>query len=138
MDIIRRHSDYAVRALLHLAGDSRDSIPCRELAQSSGIPESFAYKVLGKLANAGLVASSAGRPGGFRLYRDPESISLLEIVEALQGPIAVSECVLQSSVCNRSDKCLVLPRWRELHDDIIGHLEGTTLQSLQEASGSVN
>lgn len=137
MDIIRRHTDYAIRALLHLADSDGQTLTGSGLAEYCDIPLSFAYKVLKMLGRADIVVSRRGRPGGFRLSRRPEDVSLRDVVEALQGPVSVSQCVLDPSVCDRSETCPVSATWSELQHDMVRFFEATTLADLQQrAAGS--
>ena len=134
MELIRRHSDYAIRALLYLACAEKDRTPCGELAQACAIPKSFAYKILGKLANAGLVSSRAGRPGGFRLCKTPNRISLHQVVEAVQGPISVAKCILDYCDYGQRSCCPLSAQWRKLQDDTVRFLKKTTLGKVLAAS----
>lgn len=134
MEIIRRHTDYAVRALVKLASTDPDVVPCRELAEVCGIPRSFAYKILKKLAKGGLVASFVGSPGGFRLRKNPSRISLHDIVEAAQGPVSVAKCILDRCEYGRRSDCPVSAEWRKLQDSIVGFLKQTTLQDILNLS----
>ncbi len=139
MDIIRRHTDYAIRTLLCLAEEDGEILTGQRLAESCDVPTSFAYKILRKLAEAGIVDSRRGRPGGFRLSRRPEDISLREVVEAVQGSVSVGRCVQDPGACDRSRGCPVSPKWDELQRRIVGFLEGTTIADIcawPEAAGA--
>ena len=136
MEIIRRDTDYAIRALLHLALAPEEAISCAELAEASAIPKSFAYKILKKMAKAGIVASRSGRAGGFRLNKSPKRIFLREVVETVQGPVTVSRCVLDPTACARSDDCPVSVEWGRLQDGIVRFLKQTTLQDLLRSLAS--
>jgi Rrf2 family protein len=128
--MIRRHSDYGVRALLYLATANRPAVPCAELASACAIPKSFAYKVLRKLRAGGLVDGRQGRPGGFNLCGNPAAISLLDVVEVMQGSVTVSRCVMECSVCQNAAACPLSVKWKELQDRIVHFLKQITLQDL--------
>ncbi len=130
MEIIPRHTDYAIRALLCLAQQPSTVVPCGQVARQYGIPESFAYKILRKLVVQGLAESRPGRPGGFRLAKAPIDITLRQVMEVFQGPIAVSPCVLDHEFCGRSSACPVCVKWRELTSHISKFLTDITLQEL--------
>ncbi|MCE5278538.1 MAG: Rrf2 family transcriptional regulator [Planctomycetaceae bacterium] len=132
MEIIPRHTDYAIRALLCLAQQPQTVVPCGQVARQYGIPESFAYKILRKLVVQGLAESRPGRPGGFRLAKPAADISLRQIMEVFQGPIAVSPCVLDHDFCQRSAACPVCVKWRQLTSQISQFLTDVTLQELLE------
>lgn len=130
MQIVRRKTDYGIRLLLELSRSDHVATPCWQLAKACGTPKSFTYKVLRKLASAGLVSSLEGRPGGFKLTKKPRAISLYQIVDLLQGPISVSRCVLDSAACDRGPNCPVSRRWSTLEKSVIGFLKRTTLADL--------
>lgn len=136
MDIIRRHTDYAIRALVKLACIDPAVVPCRELAVACGIPKSFAYKILKKLSECGLVTSFVGSPGGFRLRKDPAEISFYEIVEAAQGPVSVAGCILDRCEYGHKNNCPVSAKWCKLQDSIVGFLKQTTLKDLLVLAGN--
>ena len=130
MEIIRRNSDYGIRAILYLARADKASVPCAKVAEACGIPKSFAYKILRKLVGAGVVASRVGRPGGFRLRKKPERIPLSTIIETMQGPISVAKCVFDSRICRSAETCVFAAKLRELHEQIVRFLKRTTLGDL--------
>jgi Rrf2 family protein len=81
-------SNYALRALVHLAKENRDRfVPSHAIAEANGTPEQFQSKILKPLVVAGILYSIQGPHGGFRLTRRPEDISMLEVVEILEGPV---------------------------------------------------
>lgn len=133
MEIIRKETDYAIRALLHLARAEGRQTRCAEVAQSCDIPKSFAYKILGRLAGAGLVVGRAGRAGGFRLNRSPKRITLRHVVDAVQGPLAVSPCLVDPAACSRRKGCPVAAKWVTLQRSIVNFLGHTTLDDLAGA-----
>ena len=130
MEIIRRETDYAVRALLYLAGSESQSASCRELADACDIPQSFAHKFLKKLATASVVTCRVGRAGGFQLNRPPERITLHDVLNAVQGPVSVSRCARDPKACPRGPRCPLSAQWRTLQDNLVGLLDDTTLTDL--------
>lgn len=131
--IIRRHSDYAIRALLFLSGCEETVTPCAEIARACAISKSFAYKILKKLSRAGFARSFPGRPGGFRLAMKPQDISLYDVIQVMQGSTLVSECVVTPACCGRSDGCMVSEKWRVLHEMMIDFLSSTSLGNILSA-----
>ena len=138
MEIIRRDTDYAIRALLHLALSGKGAMSCSALAKAAGIPRSFAYKILKRMADANIVASRNGRTGGFRLKKNPKRIFLRAVVEAVQGQVAVSKCVLDLRACPRRESCPLTARWSKLEHSILDFLDRTTLNDLLVATVSEN
>jgi Rrf2 family protein len=128
--LIRQDTDYAVRALLHLALLPDGKATGAEVADACAIPGSFVYKVLNKMQKARLIASRAGRGGGFRLERDPKEITLNQIVLAVQGTLRVRTCLLEASACAFAGNCPVSAEWREVQRYLLRFLNHTTLQDL--------
>ncbi|PIV27951.1 MAG: Rrf2 family transcriptional regulator, partial [Anaerolineae bacterium CG03_land_8_20_14_0_80_58_20] len=91
---ITRQADYAVRAVLYLSrmGDDQRAATSK-VAQAQRIPPSFLAKIISQLSIAGLLRTSRGPRGGVTLAREPKDITLLEVVEAIDGPIMLNECV---------------------------------------------
>ena len=131
MDIIRRNTDYALRAMLHLAGCYlKGPESTKTIATKEKISYQLCCKLMQKLNKAGLVQSCMGVRGGFELTREPAKINLLEIVETIQGPLSVNRCVLNEGVCSNQSHCPVQHSFSELQGIMKGNLKETTLQDL--------
>ena len=105
---LTRRGDYAVRAMLALAGhDPAEPTSAREIAVEMGIPVGYVPRVMGELVSAGLVASTTGRSGGYALARPPASITLLGVIEAVEGDSRRTTCVLRGGPCGRDGHCQV-------------------------------
>jgi Rrf2 family protein len=124
---ITRQADYAVRAVLYLAqlGPDRRAATS-QIAQEQQIPPSFLAKIVSQLSVAGLLQTSRGARGGVSLARPPEQISLLEVVEAIDGPIYLNECVAANGACTFGDDCPMRPIWCDAQAELVGRLKGTT------------
>jgi Rrf2 family protein len=128
---ITRQADYAVRAVLELAGSNRlDRLTAEEIARRRAIPLAFLSKTLGRLSEAGIVVTQRGVKGGVSLGRPASGISLLEVVEAIDGPIALNECVLDEDACRWTGSCPVHNVWCSLQHELRDRLAGTTFQQL--------
>lgn len=128
---ITRQADYAVRAVLHLAEIKNGGrAPTSKIASEEHIPPSFLAKIVSQLSVAGLVQTSRGARGGVSLARDPSEITLLEVVEAIDGPIALNECVNDPKACPFGEKCKVHEIWCNAQADLINKLAGTNFASL--------
>ncbi|HMK55698.1 MAG TPA: Rrf2 family transcriptional regulator [Dissulfurispiraceae bacterium] len=111
---ITRETDYAIRCLLYLSKKKGLPTVVDEIAQEMSIPKSFLSKIVQKLSRAGLLESFRGIKGGFKLAREPEAISLLDVISAMQGPVASNKCAVDRRSCGFSCTCVVHPIWIEL------------------------
>jgi len=133
MDVIRRNTDYALRAMLHLAAQwKQEPVSTREVASKEDISYQLACKLMQKLHKAELVRSCMGPRGGFSLARSPSRISLLEVIEAIQGPVNLNRCLLNVDECPRQPVCPVTKRLSELQEYINAYLCSATLGQLLE------
>ncbi|UCF43167.1 MAG: Rrf2 family transcriptional regulator [Planctomycetota bacterium] len=131
MDVLRRNTDYALRAMVNLARHyGRESVSTKQIASQENISYQLACKILQRLHNAKLVESCMGPKGGFRLSREPSKINLLELIRATQGPVQLNRCLLGVSECPRRPKCTVSNRLAELQRHIDGYLGAITLDEL--------
>jgi len=134
MDIIRRKTDYGLRALVAIAQADR-SMRAEELAAQEEVPVAFLHKALTDLANAGIVDGQRGPAGGFTLARPADEIRLLDAIQAMQGPVAVSHCLLGDEQCPRQESCGLRWAWAKVQQNIISFLGGLTLQDLAQSLG---
>ncbi|MCW6532116.1 MULTISPECIES: SUF system Fe-S cluster assembly regulator [Sphingomonas] len=101
------------------------------LAEETGVPLPTAQKLVSRLSAAGLIESARGTGGGFRLARPPATISLADIVEAVEGPIALTSCVdMGDHECAMEGNCRVKPHWNVVNQAVRGALAGVSLASL--------
>ena len=128
---LTRGSEYAIRACMRLAGSDR-LLSSREIAASTDVPERFLARVLVELVKAGLIEAHLGRTGGYRLRRPPRAVTLLELVEAIEGPSRSGRCVLRQRACDPRHACAIHPVWASAQSGLIGVLETTTLADLVE------
>ncbi len=100
---ITRQADYAVRAMVYLAGLPLDRRPATAtISETEGVPLPFLTKVISRLARAGLVDTSRGMGGGVWLARSPEEITLRQVTEAVGGPILLNRCLLRVDLRTKS------------------------------------
>ncbi|MBK5264279.1 MAG: SUF system Fe-S cluster assembly regulator [Alphaproteobacteria bacterium] len=125
-------ADYAIVVMSAIArhdGDIRFS--ATTLADETGVPLPTAQKLMGRLASAGLLESARGTGGGFVLARPALEISLADIVEAVEGPIAMTACIEETRhECALEDNCRVRPHWGAVNGVIRGALAGVSLETL--------
>ena len=129
-------ADYAVVMLAAAVRSDGVRLSATCLAEQTGVPLPTAQKLVGRLAAAGLIVSSRGTGGGFRLARDPSDISLADIVEAVEGKIAMTTCVDHGRHdCAVEKTCQVKPHWNAVNDAMRGALAGVSLASLSKFPG---
>lgn len=121
---ITRQADYAVRAVEYLSRLEADQrAATSQIAQEQRIPPSFLAKIVSQLSVAGLLQTSRGARGGVSLARPPEQISLLEVVEAIDGPILLNDCVADNgSSCNFGEDCPMRPVWCDAQAELVVRL----------------
>ncbi len=131
MELIKRNTDYALRALVHMAETANDTIhPLGELAAVTGAPETFLRKVVQKLDAAGVVATRRGRGGGVCFQKDPDVITVLEVVEAVQGPVAINKCFVSNRECAGRRDCLIRRNLGGIQTDLTDLLREATVGTL--------
>ena len=124
-------TDYAVIVLSVLAQTSEDHCTSVDLAQKTDLPEPTVSKILKLLAKGGLVASLRGSKGGYQLKQKAKAISIAEIVAVIEGPIAVTHCVDQSTeCCDRSAICSMSGRWNKVNLAIQETLQKISLEDM--------
>ena len=127
---ITRQADYAVRAVLHLARGGDQRIATSMIAEAQRIPPSFLAKIISQLSIAGLLHTSRGARGGVTLARDAKDITLLEVVEAIDGPIQLNECVGDNGSCSFDSDCPLRPIWCDAQEELVGRLQGTNFADM--------
>ena len=129
---VTRLTDYATVVLTVLATRPGVVLSAVELADAAGLEVPTVAKVLKPLAQAGLVEGFRGAGGGYRLVRDAADISLVEIVEAMEGPLGMTECSLHAGNCGIQHSCGVRANWRRINDVVADALRGVTLAQMAE------
>ena len=111
---ISRKIDYGLRAMIYLASIPSDSvIPFREIARQMDVPEDFLAKILKTLVDQGLVRSTRGPHGGYALARNAAEVSFLDVIEAVEGPVALNVCLDGEDACGHSTSCTMVQVWRQ-------------------------
>jgi len=139
---ITRQADYALRAIYHLTKlEPTERAATSHIAEEQHIPPSFLAKIISQLSIAGLIHTSRGARGGVSLARGPEEITILEVVEAIDGPIALNECTSSPEACPFGQNCPLRKLWCGTQADLVEKLRSTTfaqflLESAAPALGS--
>jgi Rrf2 family protein len=131
---ITRQADYATRAILHLARSKEHRlVATSEIAREQSIPASFLAKIISQLSIAGLLRTSRGAHGGISLTRDPEQITLLEVIEAIDGPILINICVEGESSCTFGGHCPLQRVWCDIQKELVTKLKNTNFGQLSRS-----
>jgi Rrf2 family protein len=124
---------YGVRLMLDLALHYGDGpIYLKDIAERQGISEKYLWQMVNPLKAAGLIVSTRGAHGGYVLGKEPESISLKELLEVLEGSLCLVDCVDDPSLCERASSCISRDIWGEASRGMQQALEQTTLASMVE------
>ena len=130
---VTKLTDYATVVMTVLAARPGEVLSAPELAEQAGLEAPTVAKVLKPLAAAGLVAGFRGANGGYRLARTAADINLVEIVEAMEGPLAMTECSVHDGQCGIEASCGVRANWRRINDVVADALRGVTLAQMLRA-----
>jgi Rrf2 family protein len=132
---ITRQADYAIRAMLYLSmNKTSERAATAQIAESQRIPSSFLAKIISQLSIAGLIKTSRGARGGVVLSRPPAEISVLEVIEAIDGPIALNDCTVHPDACTFGDDCPMRPLWCDTQAELIAKLRSTNFAKFAKAS----
>lgn len=130
---LTRKGDYAIRGIVYLAGQPLDKISLlSDIAAAVDVPQTFLAKIFQQFSKSGIVKSYRGTGGGFMLARPPEQITLLEVVEAVEGPITPNRCVMAVGECERDSFCTVHPVWEQVKQQTRKMLAEVTLKKLAD------
>ena len=128
---VTRATDYAVRIMLELASlPLGEKVQLNELIESTGVRGSFLSKVVQRLVHAGMVSSHRGTRGGFSLRVPGEEITLLDVIEAIEGPTQMNLCLGNGPGCDRKSWCGVHPVWQKAQSAFIQMLASESIAHL--------
>lgn len=129
---ISRLADYGVVVMRYLAYLPNRSVASAEVGTCTGIALPTVRKVMKQLSAAGLIDSALGTSGGYRLARGPDDISVAEMVAAIDGETALTECSISSELCNKHACCDVKLPWQRINKMVSAVLEGVSLKEMME------
>jgi Rrf2 family protein len=130
---LTRKGEYAIRGIVYLAKQPAGKvILVSEVAEATGVSQTFLAKIFQSFAKLGLVNSFRGTGGGFLLGRPAGRITLRQVVEAVEGPIIPNRCLTGEGSCERASECLVHPVWRRIQNEVAGILDAVTLEDLAQ------
>lgn len=127
---VTKLTDYATVVLTVLASEPDAVLSAAGVAERAGLEVPTVAKVLKPLAQAGLVDGFRGANGGYRLARDAREITLVDIVEAMEGPLGMTECSVHAGACGIEDSCNVRANWRRINDVVADALRNVSLAEM--------
>lgn len=134
---ISKLTDYGTVLLAHLAANHDDVCSAADTAAATGISLPTVSKLLKSLAKSGLVTSTRGANGGYELARSPAEISAADVIDALEGPVSITECSSIDSLCEHEGVCSVGGAWQRINVAIRRALDDITLSDLLRTNSPV-
>lgn len=128
---LTKKAEYAIRAMVDLAAnDIGRPVKAKDVAARQDIPQEFLAHVVSELKGAGLIRTVRGNSGGIFLNNNPSEITVRHVVEVIEGPIALNDCLLGERGCARKSSCPLHGMWHEAQTKMLSVLEATTLAEL--------
>lgn len=128
---ISRLADYGMVLMHRLIDDHSAKLSAKQLADVTRIPLPTVSKLLKQLSDAKLVYSERGVQGGYRLLRPPETINVAEVISAIDGEIALTDCLSQGSTCNLIEYCGLRSNWQYINNQVTSLLAGISILDMQ-------
>lgn len=135
MKLINRDTDYALRALIHIAKNSQ-RITVTEIGSKLDIPKPFLRKILQILNKEGILNSYKGKGGGFLLAIPPKKILFTDLINIFQGPVKLTDCIIKKKICSDIKTCPLKKRIGALEKHVVSELESTSLYDLIQDNAS--
>ncbi len=133
--ILSRTTQHAVKALIYLAGHPEQRyILTKDIAATLDLPVAYLGKILNRLSHNGWLDSARGRSGGFHLRSQTLNVTLMEILQSLEGQDSVRECVLGHKVCEDASGCVMHCQWKPIKQEIMARLKDQNLRNLLAVS----
>ncbi len=128
---LSKGAEYAIRGMLHLSLQPKGKVTyIDEIASAQGVPKAYLAKIFQFLSKKGFLKSTRGAGGGFMLAKDPAKITLLDVIEAMEGPIHLNDCLIHRDFCERVDTCPVHDVWRDAQEKFLESLSACTFEKL--------
>lgn len=135
---ITRQADYAMRTIIYLSRlEPEEKAPTSTIAEKQQIPSSFLAKIISQLSVAGLIHTSRGAHGGVSLAKSPQKISVLEVIEAIDGPVMLNECTHNPGICVFTKDCPMHSMWCEMRNDLLDKLQATTFEQFSNGQTAI-
>lgn len=122
---------YGLKAMFELSLTQKDGpVPLRQIAQRQNISEQYLEQIFSALKKAGLIKSVRGAQGGYLLVKEPKDVTVGDILVVLEGPVSISDCVVDEDVCKNSGICVTKVVWERLKKGIEDVINSITLQNM--------
>lgn len=133
--VITRATEYAIRTIIFLARQPRETIVLKkDICRTQNVTPAFLTKILQPLIKKGIVSSQRGVGGGFLLACDPQNITILDLLEAQEGPLSLNHCLTEENACKRDAYCAAHQVWAEAQTEMIKVLKSRSIAELATAS----
>ncbi|HEY1258965.1 MAG TPA: SUF system Fe-S cluster assembly regulator [Stellaceae bacterium] len=137
MIILSKLADYGVIVATHMAANPARQLTAAAVAEETRLPRATTAKILKALAHAGLVSATRGAAGGYRLARPATTISVAEVVAAIDGDIGLTQCSVHIAECARTDYCPTRPHWTAINRAVETALKAVSLDAMVTPSAFV-
>ncbi len=132
---ITRQADYALRTIIYLSRlEDDEKAPTSIIAEKQQIPSSFLAKIISQLSIAGIIHTSRGAHGGVSLAKNPNEISVLDVIEAIDGPVTLNECTQNLDICIFTKDCPMHAIWCNARKELVDKLEAITFEQFSNST----
>jgi Rrf2 family protein len=132
VNLLTRNTDYAVRALIYMAGKDPARVSTADLDRDLHLPRPFMRTILQELQKAGYLLSVKGRNGGFTLAKPPEKIPLTGLIALFQGPVSMGDCLFKEKLCDCAHSCPLRHEIKAIEAMASARLKAVTISSLMK------
>ncbi|MBN1492619.1 MAG: Rrf2 family transcriptional regulator [Candidatus Omnitrophica bacterium] len=132
MKLITRETDYAIRALVHIAKSDKEIVTVTDLVETTAVPRPFLRKLLQTLNREGVLKSFKGKSGGFTLALSPEEILITRIITIFQGTMQLNECMFKKDICPNTETCSLRKILNNIQDYATRSFAGVTLKEIMK------
>ena len=130
MKLLTKNTDYAIRALLHIARNGRGYISSREISSDEEIPLPYLRRILNRLREEEIIITREGVGGGAKINRDPAEIRVSNLIRIFQGDITLLDCVFRKNICINIKTCPLRKRIKKIEKVVVKELESVTIADL--------
>jgi Rrf2 family protein len=130
MKVLTKNTDYAIRALLALASKTGSYVSAKSIATEHDIPYQFLRRLLQEMIRHNLIVSKEGVQGGFMMQKDPDEITVTELIEIFQGKVQVSECMFRKQICGNRARCVLRHEIMRIEQVVQSEFEKVTIGKL--------